>query len=144
VDDGNDAPAGPAGTISAISTFTCSAGTPPDGVEPLVCGAIQCVLDAPLDAGAAMLSFSGAFPNPMLGTGVFRFAIPRTGNVRLQLIDQQGRRVVELMNTVLGPGQYTATWDGSIEGGHRAPAGLYMARFEFDGRSITRRVVMLR
>jgi hypothetical protein len=143
-DDGSDGPAGPNGILAAVTSFTsCAVSTPVEGAEPLQCGAIDCVLDAPGDVVPNTMSFAGVSPNPVLGSGVFRFAIPRTGTVRLELIDQQGRRVIELMNTSLGAGTYTAAWDGRLVGGNRAAPGLYFARFQFDGRTLVRRVVML-
>lgn len=94
------------------------------------------------DAGAE-LSFSGAVPNPIHGRGEFRFALPRAGAATLGVYDVTGRRVRELVHGSLGAGSHAIAWDGDGTGGTRVGAGVYWARLEFEGRTLSRRIALL-
>jgi hypothetical protein len=93
---------------------------------------------------AAELSFAGAVPNPIREGGQLRFALPRAGTVRLSLYDVSGRRMGELVNGSLSAGSHSVAWDGAGPGGDRAGAGVYWARLEFEGRTLTRRIAVVR
>jgi len=64
--------------------------------------------------------------------------------VRLQLFDVTGRRVRVLADGALAAGRHTLVWDGRLEGGRRAPAGIYFYRLELGaGRVETRKLLLL-
>ncbi len=92
------------------------------------------------EAGAE-LSFAGAVPNPIRERGQLRFALPRAGTVRLSLYDVSGRRMRELVNGNLSAGSHSVAWEGAAD---RAGAGVYWARLEFEGRTLTRRIAVVR
>src|SRR5438093_6625127 len=85
-----------------------------------------------------------AVPNPAHGDTRIGFGIPRPGRVSLEIYDQQGRRVRELVRGNLPAGQHEARWDGRDVGGRRVSSGLYFYRLDADGRRLTGKVFALR
>ena len=110
--------------------------------------AVDPLLDAPsppLISGAGLeLSLDSA--NPAFGPVRLRYHAPGASPVRLALYDVTGRRVRVLVEPhetkASGPG--AATWDGRDDGGHAAPAGIYVARLEAGGRAVTLRLARMR
>jgi len=89
------------------------------------------------------LEFAGARPNPMPGSGELEFDMPRSGYVKLQLYDLDGRRVKTIVDGEVGAGHHAEIWDGRTDSGARVGAGIYWARFQAAGTTITRRLTLL-
>jgi len=87
-------------------------------------------------ARLAILSLS---PNPTAGELRVDFAIPRTGPVRLRVVDVQGRVVATLIDGEQPAGRSQVAWAG---GDRAARAGVYFVRLESDGATDTRRIVI--
>jgi hypothetical protein len=64
--------------------------------------------------------------------------------VRLAVYDLAGRRVSVLMEGPRDEGRYEAEWNGRSASGDRVASGVYFARLEVGGESVTRKVVLLR
>jgi hypothetical protein len=78
--------------------------------------------DGPL---AGTLQLSAAAPNPFRGSTRITYAMPQRGAVDLGVFDVAGRRVATLFRGEVGPGAYTAMWDGRSGDGSLAPSGVY-------------------
>jgi hypothetical protein len=91
------------------ATWALSFGAPPLDVPPAAEGAAEAMRVA---------------PNPARASCSVRFALPRAGRVRLELLDLSGRRVRGPMSSELpaGPAQLELRDLGSL------PAGVYFAR----------------
>jgi hypothetical protein len=100
------------------------------------------VEDEVLGAPAA-LALSAPAPNPARGPSTIRFALPQAGEVRLEVLDLQGRRVRSLVEGARAAGPHRAGWDGSDESGRRAAAGVYFYRLQAGGRTLSRKLVVL-
>lgn len=114
------------GNESAASTLVPAGTTGVDGVAP------------------RELSFAGATPHPLRTGGAFRFALPRPGRVSLALFDQQGRHVRTLLDAERAAGEQVVAWDGGGADGAPIAPGMYFARLEAEGRSLVRRVAIVR
>ncbi|MFH1142961.1 MAG: LamG-like jellyroll fold domain-containing protein [Candidatus Eisenbacteria bacterium] len=79
--------------------------------------------------------------NPLRGAGRFVFALPREANVRLTVLDIQGREVAVLAQGGYTAGYHDAQWDGRAAGG-RAATGIYFLRLSVPGRTFLRRVLL--
>jgi len=64
--------------------------------------------------------------------------------VELALFDVQGRRVARLIDRVDPAGRFTVDWDGRLEGGGVARAGVYFARLKTVAGDRVARLVVAR
>ena len=87
---------------------------------------------------AAEFAIDDIHPNPTEGEVWVSYALPSAGEATLDLIDVAGRRVATL--TLQGPGASRVLL---TRGGDLA-AGIYVVRLSQQGRSVTRRVSIVR
>lgn len=92
---------------------------------------------------AAALAFAPPSPNPSRGETALRFSLAAPGRARLVIHDALGRRVRVVGEGAYAAGAHAALWDGADASGRTVPPGLYLARLEAGGRTLTRRVVRL-
>jgi hypothetical protein len=97
------------------------------------------LLDAPRPPVAA-LAFERVYPNPARDRLMVTFALPRSGEARLELIDVGGRRIASRDVGALGAGRHTL----DLARGLRLPSGLYFMRLTQGDRRITARAVVTR
>jgi len=116
-----------------------------------------------VEAGATVLAEVGqvrpialqlrrVFPNPLRpgrsGGSQIIFALPgRTGatvDVRLRVIDLQGRVVRTLLDGPQSPGVHTAQWDGGDDAGAPLPVGLYLLNLTAGGVTDSERLLLIR
>ncbi len=81
-----------------------------------------------------------AGPNPFRDSATLSFTLARGGPLRWDVFDLAGRRVVSGARA-LDAGEHTVTWDGRDDAGRRVEPGLYLLRWQADGRSGTARLV---
>jgi hypothetical protein len=87
-----------------------------------------------------------ASPNPFVGTTCLTYSLSAglPSPVRLAVYDARGRVVRTLTERAEGPGIHNVEWDGTDQSGKSVAGGVYFYRIEWKGRSVTRRVVLLR
>ena len=79
------------------------------------------------------------YPNPFNPSTMIRFAVPKSGKVRLTIFDVLGRQVRTLVDRNTSPGEYALQWDASAMAG-----GVYFCRLEGSGYSETRKLLLLK
>ena len=57
-----------------------------------------------------------------------RFQLARAVSVRLEVFDEAGRRVRQLLRAELPAGDFSVRWDGTDGSGEPVPAGTYLYR----------------
>jgi subtilisin family serine protease len=72
------------------------------------------------------------------------WAMPAAGASRVAIYDVRGARVRVLANGPLAAGWHLLAWDGRADHGGAAAPGVYFVRAEALGRSLTRRIVVIR
>jgi photosystem II stability/assembly factor-like uncharacterized protein len=99
------------------------------------------VAEAPEGPGPIALQ---VFPNPSLaGHGVdIVLSAPGAGHAAVEVFSVDGRRVRAIWSGMPG-GETTVRWEGRSTRGAPVPAGVYFARLQADGKSVTRRFVLL-
>lgn len=83
-------------------------------------------------------------PNPFNPLTAIDYSVARPGRVRLEVFDLRGRRVRDLVDQWLEPGQYTVQWNGTDVRGLRVASGVYFCRMETGAFRETKRMVLLR
>ena len=90
------------------------------------------------------LQLSPCWPNPSSGAISFKYVLPRSGNVSLNVYDICGRKVHTLVQGQQPGGAYNVTWRGDDGQGRLLPSSVYFYRLNCEGTSVTRRLVLLR
>jgi hypothetical protein len=101
-------------------------------------------LDVAASVAPASLMLADVRPNPMRGAGTLVFSLSRPGPARLDVVDVQGRRVRTLASGTRAAGEHRVAWDGRADDGHVAGPGVYFVRLEAEGRTLSRKVAMMR
>lgn len=91
-----------------------------------------------LEAGAVRAS-----PNPSRSTTRLLFMAPGNEQLRLIVLDAQGRVVRTLADGVFPAGVQSATWDGVDERGAHVPPGVYFAALRGRTRNVVQPLVRL-
>jgi len=96
------------------------------------------------DEQPAALALALASPNPFAGGTTIDFDLPSDSDVTLAVFDAAGRHVATLVRGVVPAGHHTAAWNGRDASGRRTASGVYHCRLDAGGRSLVRRLVLLR
>jgi hypothetical protein len=83
-------------------------------------------------------------PNPVRGKIEVRFSVPRRTLVTMDVYNVNGQRVRRLVDEMLDGGVHGHSWDGVAQSGEAVANGVYFVRLEADGRSASRKLVLLR
>ena len=79
------------------------------------------------------------YPNPFNPSTTINYDVIATGLVRLSIFDILGREVAILVNEEKAPGLHRAIFDAS-----RLPSGIYFSRLDVQGKSIIRKLLLLK
>ncbi len=85
----------------------------------------------------------GPLSNPARSGVEVVYSLSRPGQVRLDLLDVQGRRLDTLVNGPRPAGSHTATWWADGMAGAPATPGVVFIRLAVDGKIETRRIVLV-
>lgn len=83
-------------------------------------------------------------PNPIQGGTAVRFTLPAPGCASLTLYDLSGGRVRDLLAAKLPEGTHDVHWDGLLERGRPAAAGVYFLRLATGQGVRTERILVVR
>jgi len=89
--------------------------------------------------GSGELSLAPIVPSPTRGRARIDYVLPTGGDVRIGVLDVQGREIQVLAQGAHSAGPHQVWWDG-----HNAPPGLYFVRLQVGAQSRIRRVVVTR
>jgi hypothetical protein len=96
------------------------------------------------DEPPAALAFAPPEPSPSWGRVTLRVSLPRRGDLKVQILDVQGRRMTTLASGVHEAGWHRLEWNGETDDGVRTGPGLYFALLRAEGRLVSQRIVRLR
>lgn len=101
------------------------------------------IVGVPGGLGAG-IAFAPPAPNPAARSATLSFVLPRAAHVRLSVVDVAGREVRVLADRPLAEGPHALPWDLRDNRGRAASAGVYFMRLEADGRTLVRRLAVMR
>ncbi len=93
-------------------------------------------------------ALGAAYPNPFNSQTAIRFSIAEAGQgvtTTLQVFNTAGQQVATLVDEVMQPGTYEASWDGRDQAGREVGSGTYLYRLTVgDHFSQTQRMTLLK
>jgi len=102
-------------------------------------------VDVPLATRDAGPTFAAPYPAPSAGAVTFAYSLRAPAKVSLVILDPGGRAVRRLTTPeVEAAGPHTRIWDGRDDRGRALPAGVYRAILSAGGRTVARRVALVR
>jgi hypothetical protein len=110
--------------------------------------AVVVMMDASTGAGLAPrpvgagLRLGPPVPNPFFFDTTLSYVLPRSGPVRITVLDAAGRRVATLLDAPMTAGIHLVTWHGTNAGGRAVGSGVYFVRLETVNGGKTRKVVL--
>jgi hypothetical protein len=82
---------------------------------------------------------AAAAPNPTAAAANISFALPETGDVKVQIFDVNGRLVSTVLNQTMEAGDHSVRWDAAAEN-----AGIYFYSVVTNGEKATGKIVVSR
>ncbi|NHZ85843.1 MAG: T9SS type A sorting domain-containing protein [Planctomycetia bacterium] len=73
-----------------------------------------------------VFTLNPAYPNPFNPTTTIHYGIPDTREVSIMIYDLMGRKVATLFHNEQQAGWYEITWNGLLNNGSLASAGMYL------------------
>jgi hypothetical protein len=96
-------------------------------------------------AQAYTLQLMPAAPNPAgAGRTRFLFTLPAESMVSLDVYNVLGQRVASLARGKHAAGRHTVGWDGTDHNGSKVVSGVYLYQLKTEGRTLTRRMTVVR
>lgn len=83
-------------------------------------------------------------PTPFNPRTTLSFDLAQSGRARLEVFDIRGRRIVTLVDDVLGAGQHSRVWEATDASGAPLASGVYLVRFTGPDTVEVRRAVLVR
>lgn len=90
---------------------------------------LEASFGGPASGTSATLAMS-AYPNPFRGAIGLRAALPASSDVRVRILDLQGRLVRTLDRALAPAGESVMLWDGRSASGELVRPGVYLARWQ--------------
>ena len=66
------------------------------------------------------------YPNPFNPTTRIDFSLPATSNVKLEIFNILGQKLVTLLNEQMTSGNHSVTWDARDANGNKLTSGIYL------------------
>jgi hypothetical protein len=93
---------------------------------------------------ATQFTLASNYPNPFNSQTKISFQIREAGHANLAIYDITGRRIANLTDEILAPGEYDFTWTGHSDTGGEMPTGVYFYRLSMNGISETKKMCYLK
>ncbi|MCD6382448.1 MAG: T9SS type A sorting domain-containing protein, partial [Candidatus Hydrothermae bacterium] len=90
------------------------------------------------------LRLNSVIPNPVRSRSTITFTIPAKGHASLDLFDVSGRKVDNLFDGQVNPGTYRINWRPLDRRGSPLHNGIYFLSLDFEGKRLTKKLVVLR
>jgi len=84
------------------------------------------------------------YPNPFNPTTTIQYALPTASQVRLDIINVQGKVVKTLVNKHQAASSYKVVWDGTDFRGNQVTSGLYFYKLQASDFTQVRRMVFMK
>jgi hypothetical protein len=83
------------------------------------------------------------YPNPFNPETAIQFALPQASQVKIEVRNVLGQRIVVLCDQFISAGYHTVRWDGRTANGDKASSGVYFCRMQAGGFLKTIKMMLL-
>jgi hypothetical protein len=84
------------------------------------------------------------YPNPFNPSTAIKYGLPKASHVKLEIFDNNGRKVTELVNNNQDPGTYQVFWNGSNDLGQSVASGVYLYQLRCGEYLSTRKMMLIK
>jgi len=84
------------------------------------------------------------YPNPFNPCTTLRFSLPETGQITLEIYNQKGQLVKSLARGNVDSGWHSKVWNGTDNQNRKVASGLYYSKLSYNGKSIVKKMVLLK
>jgi len=84
------------------------------------------------------------YPNPFNPTTNINFEIKKPGNIQVNIYNELGQQIRELINQEFSVGFHKVAWDGKNEFGMSVSSGTYYARIINDGIAKSIKMILMK
>jgi len=84
------------------------------------------------------------YPNPFNPNTIISYDLPKSGIVNINIIDISGKIVKTLINGHQDAGSRSIHWNSITDKGEKVTSGLYFYTIKVEGRSYTRKMILLK
>jgi flagellar hook assembly protein FlgD len=93
---------------------------------------------------AMELTLEQNYPNPFNPSTTISFTLPKRTIASLSIFNVEGRLVTTLVDGTLDEGYKEVTWDGTNTHGNPVSSGVYFYRLKAGGKTLTKKMVLLK
>ena len=86
----------------------------------------------------------GNYPNPFNPETTISLSLAHESNLKVDIYNIKGQRVITLINEVKKPGEYNIVWKGTDNNGNQIASGIYFYRMQTDDYSAIKRMILLK
>lgn len=84
------------------------------------------------------------YPNPFQSVTTFRFELPVSTRITLDILDLHGRKIATLVDASMPAGEHTAVWDCRDDIGSPVPSGVYVGVLNCGMVKLHQKMVLIR
>ena len=74
------------------------------------------------------------YPNPFNAVTTVKYDLPEISDVKIEIFNVLGQRVMTLVNGIEQPGYKVVKWNGNYNDGSNVASGIYICRIQVDGK----------
>ena len=96
------------------------------------------------DYHPAEAALAANYPNPTSGSTTIPFFLPADDNIRVDIVDINGRPVKELASGLYPAGNHQLEWNGTNSAGSLVPSGIYIYQLHTSNEVFSQQMIIQR
>jgi photosystem II stability/assembly factor-like uncharacterized protein len=84
------------------------------------------------------------YPNPFNSSTIIKFVLPSSENIKLEVYDLLGRRIITLIDEYKNRGEHSIEWNGKNEKSKDVSSGLYFSHLLTSNKSLSKKMVIMK
>ncbi len=84
------------------------------------------------------------YPNPFNPSTTIKFCLAEPAEIKLEIFNQKGQTVKILAQGMVDSGWNSIIWDGTDSHNHKVASGLYYSKLSYSGKSVIKKMVLMK